>query len=103
MADSTSLVEATPVSGEDLRRAEEFAREPFVLEGDDAATALVPGTARRRAFDAALAEMAAGRDQPSIQWRREFSLVLGLERLLAQEEPRLKDGTVLSAHQVDAL
>src|SRR3954451_522709 len=29
--------------------------------------------------------------------------MLGLERLLAQEEPHLADGTVLSAHQVDAL
>ena len=29
--------------------------------------------------------------------------MLGLERLLAQDEPHLADGTVLSAHQVDAL
>ncbi len=32
-----------------------------------------------------------------------FSLLLGLERLLSEEEPHLADGTVLSAHQVDAL
>ena len=103
MADSTSLAETTPVSGDDLRRVEEFTREPFVLEGEDEAMGLVPGTARRRALDAALAEIAAGREQPSVEWRREFSLILGLERLLAQDEPKLKDGTVLSAHQVDAL
>src|ERR1019366_3990731 len=30
-------------------------------------------------------------------------LLLGLERLLSEEEPTLVDGTVLSAHQVDAL
>ena len=41
--------------------------------------------------------------QPSVEWRRRFSLLLGLERLLGEEEPRLVDGTVLSAHQVDAL
>ena len=29
--------------------------------------------------------------------------MLGLERLLAEEEPHLVDGTTLSAHQVDAL
>ena len=40
---------------------------------------------------------------PSVQWRRKFSLLLGLERLLSEEEPHLADGTVLSAHQVDAL
>ena len=42
-------------------------------------------------------------DRPSIDWRRQFSLLLGLERLLSEEEPHLADDTVLSAHQVDAL
>jgi ribonuclease E len=91
------------VSGEDLARAEEFAREPFVLEGEDAATALAKGTTRRGALEDALAELAAGRDAPSAEWTRRWSLILGLERLLAQEEPKLVDGTTLSAHQVDAL
>ena len=62
-----------------------------------------PGRARRRALDAALEEMDAGAKQPSIEWRRKFSLLLGLERLLSEEEPHLADGAVLSAHQVDAL
>jgi hypothetical protein len=91
------------VSGDDLRRAEEFVREPFVLDGEDSGTALAAGTARRRAFDAALAELDAGLEVPSVQWRREYSLLLGLERLLSDEEPKLADGTTLSAHQVDAL
>ncbi len=43
-----------------LARAEAFAREPFVLPGEDPAEALAPGGARRRAFDLALAEMEAG-------------------------------------------
>ena len=38
-----------------------------------------------------------------MEWRREFSLILGLERVLSEEEPHLVDGTTLSAHQVDAL
>ena len=91
------------MSGAELKRAEAFARESFVLEGEDAATALAGGTARRRALDAALAELEQGRDEPSLAWRREYSLMLGLERLLAEDEPHLADGTTLSAHQVDAL
>ena len=50
-----------------------------------------------------MAELEAGRDEPSVEWRREYSLTLGLERLVAEDEPHLVDGTVLSAHQVDAL
>ena len=103
MAESSTEVASAPVSGDDLERAEAFAREPFVLEGEDEADALEPGTARRRALDAALAEIAEGREDPSVQWRREFSLILGLERLLSDDEPKLVDGTTLSAHQVDAL
>ncbi len=103
MAESTTAVAPAAPSAADLRRAEEFAREPFVLDGEDAAEALAEGTARRRAFDAAISELDAGRDFPSVDWRREFSLILGLERVLADEEPKLEDGTVLSAHQVDAL
>ncbi|MHB8533616.1 MAG: DEAD/DEAH box helicase, partial [Solirubrobacteraceae bacterium] len=55
--------------------------------------------------DAALAELSEDpkAKQPSTGWRGEFSLLLGLERLLSDEEPKLADGTVLSAHQVDAL
>ena len=97
------MADASPVSGDELKRAEEFARESFVLDGEDAATALADNSARRAALDAALKEMDAGRSEPSVEWRREFSLMLGLERLLAEEEPHLADGTTLSAHQVDAL
>ena len=40
---------------------------------------------------------------PPCEWRRDYSLILGLERVLSEDEPHLVDGTVLSAHQVDAL
>jgi ribonuclease E len=105
MAESTSVaVAATPIPGSaDIKRAERFTRESFVYEGEEVADALAPGGARRRAFDAAMAELEAGEDKPSTRWRRDWSLLLGLERLLSQEEPHLVDGTVLSAHQVDAL
>jgi ribonuclease E len=94
---------ASPVSGDELKRAEKFAREPFVLEGEDGSSALARGSARSIALDAALEEIEQGREEPSVDWRRNYSLMLGLERLLAEEEPHLVDGTTLSAHQVDAL
>jgi ribonuclease E len=109
MAEPTPVaLAAAPIpTTAEIERAESFVREAFVHDGEDAATVLarvggIP-TARRRALDAALAELAQKAKQPSTEWRRSFSLLLGLERLLSVEEPRLKDGTVLSAHQVDAL
>ena len=101
MADTTQVAEkVAPIpSREEIERVEKFTREPFAPDKD----ALRPGTARRRALDAALAEIASGREVPSIEWRQNYSLLFGLERLLADEEPKLVDGTVLSAHQVDAL
>jgi ribonuclease E len=89
-------------SSADIERAHQFAREPFLLEGEKP-NDLAAGTPRRRALDAALAEIDEGREAPSIEWRRDFSLMLGLERLLSEEEPHLADGAELSAHQVDAL
>ncbi|HXO08377.1 MAG TPA: DEAD/DEAH box helicase family protein, partial [Solirubrobacteraceae bacterium] len=94
----------TPFPSPDaIARAERLTRERFVYDGETLEDALAPGSARRRALDAALTEVQAGNKQPSIEWRREFSLLLGLERLLSEEEPHLADKTVLSAHQVDAL
>src|SRR5919197_986587 len=101
MANTTEVAEkvASLPSRDDLLRVEQWTREPFQHDPD----ALRPGTARRRAFDAALAEIQTGADEPSLDWRQQYSLMLGLERLLSQEEPMLADGAVLSAHQVDAL
>ena len=90
------MADASPVSGDELKRAEKFARESFVLDGEDAATALAENSPRRAALDSALKEIEAGRDEPSLEWRREFSLMLGLERLLAEEEPHLADGRIRS-------
>src|SRR3954463_11626048 len=87
----------------DIARAERFTRERFVHEGEDAAAALAAGSARRHALDEALAELAQGAEHPSTAWRRPFSLLRGLERVLSEDEPRLVDGTLLSPHQVDAL
>jgi ribonuclease E len=105
MAEPTSVAaEAPPIPDPAaVGQAERFTREVFVQEGEDAAVALAPGTARRRALDRALKEIEEGRTAPSTKWRRRYSLLLGLERLLAQDEPRLADGTLLNPHQVDAL
>jgi ribonuclease E len=96
-----AAVAAVPSSA-DIERAAAFAREPFLLDGEGP-EALAPGTARRRALEAALSEIDAGAEYPSIEWRRDFSMLLGLERLLADEPPLLRDGAELSPHQVDAL
>src|SRR5579875_3380326 len=94
----------TPLPSPDaIARAELLTRERFVYEGESLEEALATGSPRRRALDAALEEVAEGRKTPSVGWRRDFGLLLGLERLLSEEEPHLVDGTVLSAHQVDAL
>ncbi len=98
MAEPTPLPDAGA-----LKRAERFTRERFVHEGEDAADALAPGSARRRALDAAFVELDDGAKVPSVSWRREYSLLLGLERVLSEDEPVLADGTLLSPHQVDAL
>ena len=99
-----ALAVASIPSSADIARAEEFVRERFLHEGEDAAVALAAGSARRRALDAARAELEGERARyPTTAWRREVSLLLGLERVLSDDEPRLRDGTVLSAHQVDAL
>jgi hypothetical protein len=107
MAEPTSaaLVAAPIPSTAEISRAEKFVRERFVHDGEDAAVALALGSPRRLALDQALAELSASPKpkHPSTAWRREFSLMLGLERVLSEDEPKLADGTVLSAHQVDAL
>jgi ribonuclease E len=103
MAKTTDVAaDAAVPSGADIERAAAFAREPFLLDGEGP-EALAPGTARRRALDAALKELDAGAESPSIEWRRDFSLLLGLERFLADEPPKLLDGAELNPHQVDAL
>ncbi len=99
---SSTLEAADPVVAAALR-AEAWAGEPFVREGEDPAEALGEGTARRRALDEALAEMDAGRKSPSPQWKVRHGLLLGLERVLAEPEPRTASGTALRRHQVDAL
>ncbi|MFM9128080.1 MAG: DEAD/DEAH box helicase family protein, partial [Solirubrobacterales bacterium] len=104
MADTPTAAKGGPVASDaDIGRAEAFTREQFVHEGEEAAVALAPGTPRARALTDALAEIEAGEKLPSTQWRRQWSLLLGLERLLSEEEPHLADGTTLNPHQVDAL
>ena len=84
-------------------RAEAWAGEPFLQPDDDPGSALAPGTALRHALDSALAEIEAGRSEPSPEWRVRYGLMLGLERVLSEKPPHLASGTELRRHQVDAL
>jgi ribonuclease E len=83
--------------------AEAWAGEPFLHSDEEPAEVLAPGTSRRLALDAAIAEMEAGRASPSFDWKVRFALMLGLERVLSERPPRLRSGTELRRHQVDAL
>jgi ribonuclease E len=99
----TTVSEATDGLAAAALRAEAWAGEPFLREGEDPARALAPGTSRRQALDEALAEIEAGRRAPTRQWRVSYGLMLGLERVLAEQPPHLASGTELRRHQVDAL
>ncbi len=87
----------------DALRAEAWAGEPFLRPDEDPDVVLAPGTARRRALDDGLAELAAGRGEPSTEWKVRYALLLGLERVLSEKPPHLASGTELRRHQVDAL
>jgi ribonuclease E len=84
-------------------KAEAWAGEPFLHPDEEPAQVLAPGTSRRLALDAAVAEMESGRREPSYDWKVRFALMLGLERVLSERPPRLLSGTELRRHQVDAL
>src|SRR5947199_1779575 len=99
----TTASEATDGLAAAALRAEAWAGEPFLRAGEDPALVLAPGTSRRRALDEAIAEIDDGRRTPSREWKVEFGLMLGLERVLAEQPPHLASGTELRRHQVDAL
>ena len=107
MHEATTTPTLTSDTPEDLsaaaRRAEAWFGEPFVHPDEEVEAALAPGTARRAALDDALAEMDAGRNEPSSRWKVRYGLMLGLERVLTQSTPRTATGTELRRHQVDAL
>jgi len=85
------------------RQASSWAGEPFLHEDESTAEVLAAGTARRRALDEALAEIRAGRREPSPEWKVRYGLTLGLERVLSEKPPKLASGAELRRHQVDAL
>src|SRR5438477_1245894 len=100
---TTTFAEATDPLAAAAYRAEAWAGEPFLRDGEEPAQALAPGTARRLALDEAIAEIDGGHRTPSPGWKVRFGLMLGLERVLAEPEPRTRAGTALRRHQVDAL
>src|SRR3954447_23239912 len=89
MADTSSAATAaSDPSAQDRSRVEEFTREPVLHEGETVEDALAPGSPRRRAFDAALAELERGEELPSTEWRRQYSLLLRPPRpAFAKESP----------------
>jgi ribonuclease E len=100
---SPTVAEAPTGLAADALRAEAWAGEPFLRSDEDPGIVLAPGTGRRRALDDAIAELEAGRSEPSPEWKVRYALMLGLERVLSERPPRLRSGTELRRHQVDAL
>jgi ribonuclease E len=88
---------------DDVQRAEAWAGEPFLHPDEGAEIVLAPGTARRGALDDALKEIELGKSEPSSEWKIRYALMLGLERVLSERPPKLKSGTELRRHQIDAL
>ena len=72
---SSALEAADPIVAAAVR-AEPWAGEPFLREGEEPAEALGEGTARRRALDDAIAEMDAGLAAPSSKWKVRYGLLL---------------------------
>ncbi len=108
MSETTSQLPKTLDSASEeilarAQRAEPWAGEAFLHEGEDPAQLLAPGTARRRALDDAIAEIESGRDAPSPEWKVRYALMLGLDRILWEKPPHLASGLELRRHQVDAL
>jgi superfamily II DNA or RNA helicase len=107
MQETTKQRSAVLAADDDLvaraERAEEWAGEPLLHNGEEPPEVLAPGTARRLALDDAIAELEGGRAEPSPQWKVRYALMLGLERVLSEKPPRLASGTELRRHQIDAL
>jgi ribonuclease E len=106
MQETTKQRTASPATDELVAaatRASDWAGEPLLHNGEEPAEVLAPGTARREALDEAIAEIEAGRDEPSPEWKVRYALMLGLERVLSEKPPHLASGTELRRHQIDAL
>ena len=100
---SDEPAEVGSVDSATLEVVERWAGESIVPVGEDPAAVITPGTAWGAAFAAAEAEIAAGRLSPSPEWQRDYALLFGLQRMLSDATPHLKDGLALREHQVDAL
>src|SRR5262249_61377309 len=83
----TTASEATDGLEAAALRAEAWAGEPFLREGEDPAVSLAPGTSRRRALDDALAEIEAGRREPSPDRKGQDGLRLRVQRVVARPKP----------------
>ncbi len=84
-----------------LHDVEAWIGERILSEGDP--DGIRSGTLWAGAYVDALDEIERGLDRPSADYRRRYALPLGLQRMLAVDEPHLQSGLALRPHQVDAL
>ena len=81
MQETTEQLSTTPATDELVaaaRTAGDWSGEPLLHDDEDPGQVLAAGTARRNALNEALAEIKAGNEQPSSQWKVHFALMLGL-------------------------
>ena len=88
-------------AGPPLDDVERWIGERILAPGDEGG--IRAGTLWAGAYADAVAEMAQGLASPSPEYRRRYALPLGLQRMLAEDEPHLQSGLALRPHQVDAL
>ena len=104
---SPSLAETTSVAdpathaptSPDLERVAKFTREPFLTEGEDRLAPGTPAAGSRSTRRSASSTPYCRRSTGGARSR----CCSGSSGCSPKEEPKLVDGTVLSAHQVDAL
>jgi superfamily II DNA or RNA helicase len=87
--------------GPPLDDVERWICERILTPGDEGP--IRAGTLWAGAYLDAVEEMAQGLASPSPEYRRRYALPLGLQRMLAEDEPHLQSGLALRPHQVDAL
>ena len=106
MAESTEVARAAASipSSADIKRAEKFVRERFVHEGEDPAVALASGhAAPSSARPGARRSWETAPSTPPPHGGATSRCCSGSSGSSPMTSPQLVDGTVLSAHQVDAL
>ncbi len=98
---ATSAGFVDTAAGPSLADVSRWVGEDLLAPGD--VDGIRVGTLWAAAYQDAVVELERGLASPSPEYRRRYALPLGLQRVLADDEPHLQSGLALRPHQVDAL